>query len=71
MADIIHEFFVNASPARVFEMLSTADGLNRWCTKEANGEPNANAEFRLYFGPAMTGEPRLRATSPPRRSNFR
>jgi uncharacterized protein YndB with AHSA1/START domain len=39
MPDIVHEFLVNASPAWVFEMLSTADGLNRWCTKEANGEP--------------------------------
>jgi uncharacterized protein YndB with AHSA1/START domain len=51
MPDIIHEFFVNASPARVFEMFSTADGLNRWWTKEASGEPKLNAEFRLYFGP--------------------
>jgi uncharacterized protein YndB with AHSA1/START domain len=51
MADIIHEFFVNASPARVFEMFSTAEGLNRWWTKEASGERKLNAEFRLYFGP--------------------
>jgi uncharacterized protein YndB with AHSA1/START domain len=51
MADIIHEFFVNASPARVFEMFSTADGLNRWWTKEASGEPKLNTGFRLYFGP--------------------
>ena len=51
MDDIIHEFFVNASPARVVEMFSTADGLSRWWTKEASGEPTLNTEFRLYFGP--------------------
>ena len=51
MADIIHEFFVKASPERVFEMFATADGVNRWWTKEATGEPRAGAEFRLHFGP--------------------
>jgi hypothetical protein len=51
MADIIHEFFVNASPTRGFEIFSTAERLNRWWTKEASGEPKLNAEFRLYFGP--------------------
>jgi uncharacterized protein YndB with AHSA1/START domain len=51
MPDIVHEFFVNASPGRVFEMFLMAEGMNRWCTKEASGEPKLNAEFRLYFGP--------------------
>ena len=51
MPDIIHEFFVNASPLRVFAMFSTAEGMNRWWSKEASGEPKLNAEFRLYVGP--------------------
>jgi hypothetical protein len=50
---------VNASPARVFEMFSTADGLNRWWTKEASGEPKLNAEFRLYFGPGYDWRARV------------
>jgi len=29
MPDIIHVFFVNASPGGVFEMLSTVEGMNR------------------------------------------
>lgn len=71
MPDIIHAFFVNASPARMFEMFSTADGLNRWWTKEASGEPKLNAEFHSTSARAMTGEPGLRATCPARSSNFR
>ena len=59
MPDIIHEFFVNASPGRVFEMFSTAEGMNRWWTKEASGEPKLNAEFRLYFGPGYDWRARV------------
>jgi uncharacterized protein YndB with AHSA1/START domain len=51
MADIIQEFTVKAPPARLFEMFSTPEGLNRWWTKEASGEPKVDAEYRLFFGP--------------------
>ena len=68
MPDIIHEFFVNASPARVFEMFSTADGLNRWWTKEASGSTLSSGSTSAR---AMTGEPGLRATCPTRSSNLR
>jgi uncharacterized protein YndB with AHSA1/START domain len=59
MADIIHEFFVNASPTRGFEIFSTAERLDRWWTKEASGEPKLNAEFRLYFGPGYDWRARV------------
>jgi uncharacterized protein YndB with AHSA1/START domain len=59
MPDILHAFFVNASPGRVFEMFSTAEGMSRWWTKEASGEPKLNAEFRLYFGPGYDWQARV------------
>jgi len=59
MADIIHEFFVKAPAARVFGMFATAEGLNRWWTKESSGEPKMNVEFRLNFGPGYDWRARV------------
>jgi uncharacterized protein YndB with AHSA1/START domain len=51
MADIIQEFIVKAPAARVMEMFTTPDGLNRWWTKTSAGVAKENAEYTLYFGP--------------------
>ncbi len=59
MADIIHEFFVKNSREHVYEMFATPDGLNRWWTKEASGEPRVGAEFRLFFGPKYDWKARV------------
>jgi uncharacterized protein YndB with AHSA1/START domain len=51
MPDIFHELTVNAPPGRVFAEIATPQGLDRWWTKVASGEPRAGAEYSLYFGP--------------------
>jgi len=51
MPDIVHDFPINATPAVVFQAVSTADGLDRWWTKRASGEPKAGATYQLGFGP--------------------
>ena len=56
MPDIIHAFFVNASPGRVFEMFSRVEGMNRQWTKEASGEAKLD---RLYFGPGYDWRARV------------
>lgn len=51
MADILQEFTIKAPPARVFEIMATPQGLDRWWTKSSTGEATPNAEFTLDFGP--------------------
>ena len=51
MADIFHDFPINVSPARVFEAVSTPNGLDAWWTKKSSGRPAAGEEYELWFGP--------------------
>ena len=51
MADIIQEFFVKASPDRVFDMFATPSGLDQWWTKSPTGKPSQGAGYTLFFGP--------------------
>ncbi len=51
MEDIYHEFPINASPDRVFEAISTPDGLSAWWTLQAEGVPIAGHIYGLNFGP--------------------
>jgi uncharacterized protein YndB with AHSA1/START domain len=49
--DILHDFSINTSPDRVFEAVSTPEGLDRWWTKRSAGTATPGAEFELWFGP--------------------
>lgn len=49
--DILHDFRINAPPARVFEGVSTPAGLDRWWTEHCTGHPSEGAEYVLGFGP--------------------
>lgn len=51
MADIYHDFAISVPPARVFSGITTAEGLNRWWTKESEGEAGVGNTYRLWFGP--------------------
>jgi uncharacterized protein YndB with AHSA1/START domain len=51
MADILHDFPVQAPPARVFQAVSTPTGLDAWWTRRSTGEPVTGAEYQLWFGP--------------------
>jgi len=51
MADILQEFPVNAPVDRVFQAVSTPDGLDRWWTKRSKGKPAVGDEYELWFGP--------------------
>jgi uncharacterized protein YndB with AHSA1/START domain len=52
MADIRHDFPIQASRERVFEAVSSPAGLDQWWTKRAAGDPRVGAEYELWFGPA-------------------
>ena len=51
MGDIFHDFPIKAPLARVFEAVSTPQGLDRWWTKRSRGKPVQGAEYELWFGP--------------------
>lgn len=51
MADILHDFPVNASAQRVFEAVATPKGLDAWWTLRSSGTPAEGNEYDLFFGP--------------------
>lgn len=51
MPDVIFDFPINAPRARVFQAVTTPDGLDSWWTKRSSGQPLANSEYVLWFGP--------------------
>jgi len=51
MPDIFHDFPIRAAGGRVFEAVSTPQGLDRWWTKQCSGQPSQGAEYELGFGP--------------------
>jgi len=55
MADIRHRVGINAPAERVFEALTTTDGLARWWTTTVDGASEAGDRLRFYFGQAKPG----------------
>jgi uncharacterized protein YndB with AHSA1/START domain len=51
MADILHDFPIDAPPGRVFSAVSTPQGLDTWWTKRSAGEPREGTVYELWFGP--------------------
>ena len=61
MPDIFHDFPIKAAPDRVFEAVSSPQGLDCWWTERASGEPSEGAEFELWFGPQYDWRARVTA----------
>jgi uncharacterized protein YndB with AHSA1/START domain len=51
MPDILHDFPIGAPIERVFEAVSTPEGLDRWWTMHSSGIPQLGAQYELGFGP--------------------
>ena len=64
MPDVIFDFPINASRSRVFQAVATPAGLDSWWTKKSSGQPEANTEYELWFGPEYDWRARVsRVTS--------
>ncbi|MBP7512916.1 MAG: SRPBCC domain-containing protein [Flavobacteriales bacterium] len=50
MPDILHDFFIKASPGDVFAALIEPGRIDKWWTLECSGTPVLGGEYRLYFG---------------------
>lgn len=53
MPDIFHDFAIKAPAQKVFQAISTPQGLGAWWTKRSSGEPKRGAEYELWFGPGF------------------
>jgi uncharacterized protein YndB with AHSA1/START domain len=51
MPDIFHDFIIKAPAQKVYQAVSTPQGLDEWWTKSSFGEPRLGAEYELGFGP--------------------
>ena len=49
MTDILHDFPVAAPRPKVFEAVSTPDGLDKWWTRTSKGLPQLGALWEFYF----------------------
>ena len=50
MPDIFHQFPINAPANKVFDAISTPEGLDAWWTLSSKGEPVAGTDYELFFG---------------------
>ena len=64
MPDVLHDFVIDASPEKVYEMVSTPGGLDRWWTKRAGGNPAKGEEYVLWFGPEYDWRARVAEAFP-------
>ena len=50
MVEIKHLFHIDAPRERVYEAISTINGLSNWWTKETTGNSNIGGEIEFRFG---------------------
>jgi uncharacterized protein YndB with AHSA1/START domain len=65
MADILHDLPIKAPIDRVFEAVSTAQGLDTWWTDRSSGTPAQGEEYVLWFGPEYDWRARVTRSTPP------
>ena len=65
MADIFHDFPIQAPPDRVYAAISTPPGLDAWWTSRSTGTPREGAEWELWFGPTYDWRARVTKVSAP------
>lgn len=51
MADIRQIFFIKARPEKVFEGVSTPEGIGNWWSLSCSGKPAPGENYELGFGP--------------------
>ena len=50
MADIFHTFIINAPANKVFQGITTSEGLDNWWTKSSQENRTPGGIYNLYFG---------------------
>lgn len=71
MADIKHKLEIAASPEKVFENLTTQEGLSGWWTPDTHAKPAVNSVLRFGFGPFYFKEMKVVSLVPPERVEWK
>jgi len=72
VAHMLHEIRISATPERVFEAISTRDGLRSWWTPDVEAEPAAGSVAQLGFDDrAVVFHMEVSTLEPPRRMEWR
>jgi uncharacterized protein YndB with AHSA1/START domain len=51
MPDIRHRVVISAPPTRLYEAISTKEGISAWWTRDGvKGDPNEGGKLEFYFG---------------------
>lgn len=50
MFDIFQDFIIKASVSKVFDAMTTSEGLEKWWTKKSSGKPAGGETYSLWFG---------------------
>lgn len=64
MADIYHDFPINASAERVFDAITSPPLLDSWWTARSAGEPAEGSIYTLWFGPEYDWRALVRTSIP-------
>jgi len=64
MKNIRHELFIKAPVEKVYEAITTREGLAAWWTPEATAEAVVDSIARFPFGPAYFKEMKIVALTP-------
>jgi uncharacterized protein YndB with AHSA1/START domain len=59
MPDIFHDLPIKASLDRVFQAVSTPQGLDCWWTERSEGKPTDGAKYELWFEPGYEWRARV------------
>lgn len=54
MPDIVHRVMIRAPPKRVYDALTTREGLSAWWTTDVRGQGTVGARLGFGFGSATT-----------------
>jgi uncharacterized protein YndB with AHSA1/START domain len=50
MVNIQHNFSINASAHKVYDAITTIEGLRKWWTTDRKGDPKPEGELKFGFG---------------------
>ena len=64
MADILQDLPIKALIDRVFDAVSTPEGLDAWWTLRSKGRPRQGEEYVLWFGPEYDWRARVTRSTP-------
>ena len=72
MVDILQRVGIGATPAQVYDSLTTLDGLGQWWTRDVSGDPTPGGKITFTFGgPKRTVEVEVIEATPDRRVAWR